>query len=358
MSVDPKTQHLRDLYAEAQLGGGEQHIDRQHARGKLTARERLDILLDEGSLREIDAFVRHQSRNFGIDKQRFLGDGVVTGWGTIDGRPVYVYAQDFTVVGGSLSKAQADKICKVMDLALKNGAPLIGLNDSGGARIQEGVDSLAGYGNIFVRNVLTSGVVPQISGILGPCAGGAVYSPAITDFILMVQGTSQMFITGPAVIKAVTHEEISAEELGGANTHASQSGVASFTTENDEECLNLIRELISYIPQNNMEDPPFVPTDDPEDRQDEDLVNVVPDSPMKPYDMHEVIDRVVDDGEFLEVHERWAENIIVGFAHLGGYSVGIVANQPAMLAGVLDIQASRKAARFIRFCDAFNIPLV
>ena len=358
MSVDPKTQHLRGLYAEAQLGGGEQHIDRQHARGKLTARERLDILLDDGSFREIDAFVRHQSTSFGIDKQRFLGDGVVTGWGTIDGRPIYVYAQDFTVVGGSLSKAQADKICKVMDLALKNGAPLIGLNDSGGARIQEGVDSLAGYGNIFVRNVLTSGVVPQISGILGPCAGGAVYSPAITDFILMVQGTSQMFITGPAVIKAVTHEEISAEELGGANTHASRSGVASFTAENDEECLNLIRELISYIPQNNMEDPPFVPTDDPEDRQDEDLVNVVPDSPMKPYDMHEVIDRVVDDGEFLEVHERWAENIIVGFAHLGGYSVGIVANQPAMLAGVLDIQASRKAARFIRFCDAFNIPLV
>jgi len=358
MSVDPKTQHLRDLYAEARLGGGQQRIDRQHARGKMTARERLNVLLDKDSFREIDAFVRHQCTNFGIDKQRYLGDGVVTGWGTIQGRLVYVYAQDFTVVGGSLSKAQAEKICKVMDLALKNGAPIIGLNDSGGARIQEGVDSLAGYGNIFVRNVLTSGVVPQISGILGPCAGGAVYSPAITDFIFMVQGTSQMFITGPDVIRAVTHEEITAEELGGAMTHASRSGVASFTAEDDEGCLNLIRELISYIPQNNTEDPPFVPTDDPEDRQDEELAGIIPDSPMKPYDMHEIINRVVDDGQFLEVHERWAENIIVGFARLGGYSVGVVANQPAMLAGVLDIQASRKAARFIRFCDAFNIPLV
>jgi acetyl-CoA carboxylase carboxyltransferase component len=324
----------------------------------MTARERLDTLLDPGSFREIDAFVRHQCTNFGIDKQRYLGDGVVTGWGTIEGRPVYVYAQDFTIVGGSLSKTQAEKICKVMDLALKNGAPIIGLNDSGGARIQEGVDSLAGYGNIFVRNVLTSGVVPQISGILGPCAGGAVYSPAITDFIFMVQGTSQMFITGPDVIKAVTHEEITAEELGGAKTHASRSGVASFTAENDEECLSRIRELLSYLPQNNTEDPPFVPTEDPEDRQDEDLATIIPDSPMKPYDMHEVINHLVDDGQFMEVHEHWAENIIVGFARFGGFSAGIIANQPAMLAGVLDIQASRKAARFIRFCDAFNIPLV
>jgi len=358
MSVDKKVQHLRDLVAEAKLGGGQKRIDRQHARGKMTARERLDILLDEGSFREIDAFVKHQSTNFGVEKQRYLGDGVVIGWGTIQGRPVYVYSQDFTVIGGSLSKAQAEKICKVMDLAMKNGAPIIGLNDSGGARIQEGVDSLAGYGNIFVRNVLISGVVPQLSGILGPSAGGAVYSPAITDFIFMVQGTSQMFITGPDVIRAVTHEEITAEELGGAMTHATKSGVASFAAEDEEQCLGLIRELLGYVPQNNMEDPPFVPTSDPEDRQEPGLADVIPDSPMKPYNMHEVIDRVVDDGQFLEVHSRWAENIIVGFARLGGFSVGIVANQPAMLAGVLDIRASRKAARFIRFCDAFNIPLV
>jgi len=358
MNIEDKVKQLRQMREQARLGGGQERIDRQHARGKMTARERLEKLLDPGSFRELDMFVTHRAVGFGIEKQKYLGDSVVTGWGTINGRRVYVFSQDFTVFGGSLSEVHAEKVCKVMDLALKNGAPLIGLNDSGGARIQEGVVSLAGYAYIFLRNVLASGVIPQISAIMGPCAGGAVYSPAMTDFILMTKDTSHMFITGPDVIRAVTHEEVTFEELGGAMTHASKSGVAHFAAEDEEHCLALIRQLLSYIPQNNLEDPPFVPTADPEDRMDEELGTIVPDSPTKAYDMKEVIRRVVDDGQFLEVHEHWARNIIVGFARLGGYSVGIVANQPAVLAGVLDIDASRKGARFVRFCDAFNIPIV
>ena len=343
---------------QAQLGGGQERIDRQHAQGKLTARERIEKLLDPGSFRELDMFVTHRATGFGVEKQKYLSDSVVTGWGTINGRLVYVFSQDFTVFGGSLSEVHAEKVCKVMDLAMKNGAPVIGLNDSGGARIQEGVVSLAGYAYIFLRNVLASGVIPQISAILGPCAGGAVYSPAMTDFILMVKGTSHMFITGPDVIKAVTREEVTFEELGGAMTHATKSGVAHFAAENEEHCFELIRKLLSYIPQNNMEDPPFVPTADPEDRMDEELKRIIPESPTRPYDVKEVIRRVVDNGEFLEVHEHWAQNIVVGFARLGGFSVGIVANQPLVLAGVLDIEASRKAARFVQFCDCFNIPIV
>ncbi len=358
MGIEEKLEHLRKLREQARLGGGKERIERQHAKGKLTARERIEKLLDPGSFREIDMFVTHRATGFGIEKQKYLGDSVVTGWGTINGRLVYVFSQDFTVFGGSLSEVHAEKVCKIMDLAMKNGAPVIGLNDSGGARIQEGVVSLAGYAYIFLRNVLASGVIPQISAILGPCAGGAVYSPAMTDFILMTKETSHMFITGPEVIKAVTREEVTFEELGGAMTHAAKSGVAHFAAENEEHCLALIRQLLSYIPQNNLEDPPFVPTTDPEDRMDEGLKTIIPDSPTQPYDMKEVIRRVVDEGTFLEVHEHWAQNIVVGFARLGGYSVGIVANQPMVLAGVLDINASRKAARFVRFCDAFNIPLV
>ena len=358
MGIDEKLGQLRKMREQAQLGGGKERIERQHAKGKLTARERVEKLLDPGSFREIDMFVTHRATGFGIEKQKYLGDSVVTGWGTINGRLVYVFSQDFTVFGGSLSEVHAEKVCKIMDLAMKNGAPVIGLNDSGGARIQEGVVSLAGYAYIFLRNVLASGVIPQISAILGPCAGGAVYSPAMTDFILMTKDTSHMFITGPEVIKAVTREEVTFEELGGAMTHASRSGVAHFAAENEEHCLALIRQLLSYIPQNNLEDPPFVPTADPEDRMDEELKTIIPDSPTQPYDMKEVIRRVVDEGTFLEVHEHWAQNIVVGFARLGGYSVGIVANQPMVLAGVLDINASRKAARFVRFCDAFNIPLI
>jgi len=352
MALDPKVEKLRQLREKARLGGGKERIEKQHAKGKLTARERLDLLLDEGSFRELDMFVTHRATEFGLAERKFLGDGVVTGYGTVDGRLVYVFSQDFTVFGGSLGEA------KVMDLAMKNGAPIIGINDSGGARIQEGVAALGGYADIFLRNTLASGVIPQISAIMGPCAGGAVYSPALTDFIIMVEGTSHMFITGPEVIKAVTREEVSFEELGGAMTHNTKSGVAHFAAKDEEEAIGLIRRLLSFLPQNNMEDPPFVPTGDPADRMDEALDAIVPDSPTKPYDMKEVIRRVVDDGDFLEVHAHYAQNIVVGFARLGGHSVGIVANQPRVLAGVLDIDASDKAARFVRFCDCFNIPIV
>jgi len=358
MSVDSKVEKLNQMREQAQMGGGQERIDKQHAKGKLTARERLEKLLDPGTFREIDSFVTHRATSFGLDKKKFLGDSVVTGWGTVGGRQVYVFAQDFTVIGGSLSEVHAEKICKVMDLAMKNGAPVIGLDDSGGARIQEGVSSLAGYGYIFLRNVMASGVVPQISVILGPCAGGAVYSPAITDFVFMVKDTSHMFITGPDVVKAVTREEVSFEELGGAMTHNSKSGVAHFAAQDEEHCLGLIRQLLTYVPQNNLEDPPFFPTADPEDRLDEELQAIVPDNPNKPYDMKDIIRRVVDDGHFFEVHEHWAQNIVVGFARFGGFSVGVVANQPMVMAGALDIDASNKAARFVRFCDAFNIPLV
>ena len=358
MSVDPKLAKLHDMQAQARLGGGQDRIDRQHAKGKLTARERIEALLDPGTFREIDPFVTHRTVGFGMEEQRILGDSVVTGWGKIAGRPIYVFSQDFTVFGGSLGEVHAEKVCKIMDMAMKNGAPVIGLNDSGGARIQEGVVSLAAYAFVFLRNVLASGVVPQISAIMGPCAGGAVYSPAMTDFILMVKETSFMHITGPDVIKAVTREEVTSEELGGAMVHNSRSGVAHFAAENEEDCFGQIRALLSYLPQNNMEDPPFVPTDDPADRMDEALDSLVPDNPNKPYNMKDVIHRVVDDGEFLEVHAHWAPNILVGFARMGGFAVGIVAQQPMALAGVLDIDSSIKAARFVRFCDCFNIPII
>ena len=358
MSVDVKIEKLAQMRQQAQMGGGQERIDRQHKKGKMTARERLEKFLDPGSFQELDMLVTHRGVGFGIEERKYLGDSVVTGWGTVNGRQVFVFAQDFTVFGGSLSEVHSEKICKVMDLAMKNGAPVIGLDDSGGARVQEGVSSLAGYGYIFLRNVMASGVVPQISAILGPCAGGAVYSPAITDFVLMVKDTSHMFITGPDVVKAVTREEVTFEDLGGAGAHSSKSGVAHFAAENEDHCLSLIRQLLSYIPQNNLEDPPYVPTVDPEDRMDEELVSIIPDSPTKPYDMKDILHRVVDDGHFFEVHEGWAQNIMVGFARFGGFSTGIVANQPAMLAGSLDIDASIKAARFVRFCDAFNIPLV
>jgi len=358
MTVDPKIQQLRDMREKAKLGGGEKRIERQHAKGKLTARERIEKLLDPGSFREMDMFVTHRTVGFGMEEKKFLSDSVVTGWGKIDGRLVYVFSQDFTVFGGSLGEVHAEKICKVMDLAIKNGAPVIGLNDSGGARIQEGVVSLAAYAYVFLRNVMASGVVPQISAILGPCAGGAVYSPAMTDFTLMVKGTSFMHITGPEVVKTVTREEVTSEELGGAMTHNTKSGVAHFAAEDEDDCLQLTRSLLSYMPQNNMEDPPFVPSDDPPDRMDETLNTIVPDNPNKPYDMKEVIRRVADDEVFLEVHRHWAQNIVIGFARLGGFSVGIVAQQPQVMAGVLDINASIKAARFVRFCDAFNIPII
>ncbi|MCS6844784.1 MAG: acyl-CoA carboxylase subunit beta [Caldilineales bacterium] len=351
-------EQLRSFRQRALLGGGEERIAKQHAGGKLTARERLDLLLDRGSFRELDMFVTHRIHDFGLEKQRILGDGVVTGYGTINGRLVYVFAQDFTVFGGTLSEAHAEKICKIMDLAMKNGAPIIGLNDSGGARIQEGVVSLGGYADVFQRNTMASGVIPQISLIMGPCAGGAVYSPAITDFIIMVQKTSYMFVTGPDVVKAVTHEEVTFEELGGALTHASKSGVAHFMAQDEEEAIYIAQRLLSFIPQNNMEDPPYVkPKDDPL-REDAILDTIVPDNPNKAYNMKDVICHVVDDGDFLEVHEHWAQNLIVGFARLGGHSVGIVAQQPMVLAGVLDIDASIKGARFVRFCDCFNIPIV
>ncbi len=358
MSTADKLERLRALREESRLGGGEKRIEQQHARGKLSARERLDLLLDEGTFTEFDAFVTHRASEFGLEDELYLGDGVVTGSGKIDGRLVFVYSQDFTVFGGSLSEAHAEKICKVMDLALENGVPIIGLSDSGGARIQEGVASLGGYADIFLRNTLASGVVPQISLVMGPCAGGAVYSPAITDFVVMVDGTSYMFVTGPNVVKTVTHETIDMEGLGGADVHAGTSGIAHFALDSEIECLESIRRLFYYIPQNNREDAPRRATDDPFDRADAQLLSIVPDEPSKPYDMHDVIRHVVDDGDFYEVHGEFAQNIIVGFAHLGGHSVGIVANQPAVLAGVLDINSSVKGARFVRFCDAFNIPIV
>ncbi|HEY8477167.1 MAG TPA: acyl-CoA carboxylase subunit beta, partial [Chloroflexota bacterium] len=353
-----KIEQLHQMREAARLGGGAHRIEQQHAKGKLTARERLDLLLDEGTFQEIDAFVTHRATEFGLAEERYLGDGVVTGYGRIDGRLVFVFAQDFTVFGGSLSEAHGAKICKVMDLAMKNGAPIIGLNDSGGARIQEGVVSLGAYAEIFLRNTLASGLVPQISLILGPCAGGAVYSPAITDFTIMVRGTSYMFITGPNVVKAVTHEDVTFEELGGADVHSTRSGVAHFAVSSEAEALALTRRLLSYLPSNNVDDPPRLPPTDPADRMDEALNDIVPDQPTRSYDMHEVIRRVVDHGEFLEVHADFARNLIVGFARLDGRSVGIVAQQPSVLAGVLDIDASVKGARFVRFCDAFNIPLV
>src|SRR6476646_3775684 len=358
MTMREKLDLLERRVAEAEQGGGERRVKAQHAKGKLSARERLDLLLDDGSFVELDRFVTSRSAASADGDSSVFGDGVVTGYGRIDGRLVYVFSQDFTVFGGSLSEAHAEKICKVMDLAVRNGAPMIGLNDSGGARIQEGVVSLGGYADIFLRNTLASGVVPQISAILGPCAGGAVYSPAITDFTYMVRGSSYMFVTGPNVVKTVTHEDVTMEELGGADTHAGKSGVAHFASDSETECLQSIRDLFRFIPSNNLGDPPRGPGTDPRDRRDESLLDVVPDNANKPYDMHEVINRVVDDGEFYEVQRDYATNIICGFAHLGGFSVGIVANQPAVLAGVLDINASLKAARFIRFCDAFNIPLV
>jgi acetyl-CoA carboxylase carboxyltransferase component len=358
MTVDPKVQKLRDIRAQAQLGGGQARIDRQHAQGKLTARQRIERLLDPGTFRELDMFVAHRTVGFGIEEQKYLGDSVVTGWGQIEGRLVYVFSQDFTVFGGSLGEVHAEKVCKVMDLAMKNGAPIIGLNDSGGARIQEGVVSLAAYAYVFLRNVLASGVVPQISAIMGPCAGGAVYSPAMTDFILMVKNTSFMHITGPDVIKAVTREEVTSEQLGGAMVHNARSGVAHFAAEDEEDCFYQIRKLFGYLPQNNMEDPPFVPTDDPGDRMDEELDNLVPDNPNKPYNIKDVIRRVVDGGDFFEVQEHWAQNILIGFGRLGGFSVGIVAQQPMVLAGVLDIDSAIKAARFVRLCDCFNIPII
>ncbi|NPA93271.1 MAG: acyl-CoA carboxylase subunit beta [Chloroflexi bacterium] len=355
---NPKIEQLRKLKTQARLGGGPKRIEARHKKGKLTARERLDLLLDRGSFREIDMFVTHRATEFGMAEKRYLGDGVVTGWGTIEGRLVFVYSQDFTVMGGSLGEAHARKIIKIMDMALKNGAPVIGLNDSGGARIQEGVDSLGGYAEIFLRNTMASGVIPQISVIMGPAAGGAVYSPAITDFIFMVRGSSYMFVTGPQVVKAVTHEDVTFEELGGADVHASKSGVAHVVHDSEAETLMAVRRLLSYLPQNNMEDPPVVETGDDPLRMEAALDTIVPDDPSKPYDIKEVIRLVVDHGEFYEIHEHFAPNIVVGFARLGGRTVGIIANQPAVLAGVLDINASTKAARFIRFCDAFNIPLV
>ncbi len=358
MSLEEKFKKFEERDKLAEFGGGKERIERQHKAGRKTARERLDDLLDKNTFVEVDKFVTHRATDFGIDKNKILGDGVVAGYGKIDGRLVYVFAQDFTVFGGTLSRANADKIIKIMDLALKMGAPVIGLNDSGGARIQEGVESLAGYADIFYRNTISSGVIPQISAVLGPCAGGAVYSPAITDFIMMVKNTSYMFVTGPDVIKTVTHEEVTKEDLGGAITHNSKSGVAHFVAEDDERAMMMLRELLSFIPSNNMEDPPMKPCTDDIHREDEKLQTIVPEDPNKPYDIKEIITTVVDDHNFFEVMPYYAQNIIIGFARFGGRSVGIVANQPANLAGVLDINSSVKGARFVRFCDAFNIPLV
>ncbi len=357
-ALTERIEELKRRLEAAELGGGRKRIEKQHAAGKLTARERIELLLDAGSFVEIDALVTHRCRDFGMDKVSIPGDGVVCGYGTVDGRLVYVFAQDFTVFGGSLSETNAAKICKVMDLAVENGAPILGLNDSGGARIQEGVASLGGYADIFLRNTLASGVVPQISAVLGPCAGGAVYSPAITDFIFMVEGTSYMFVTGPEVIRTVTHEEVSKEELGGASTHAARSGVCHLTVPNDAACLAALRELLSYLPSNNLDDPPAGASEDDPNRESDELDTLVPEDPNKPYDIKRLIAAVVDDGKFFEIHAQYARNIVVGFARVGNRSVGIVANQPAWLAGVLDIDASLKGARFVRFCDAFNIPLV
>src|SRR5437763_554621 len=358
MTMREKLELLQQRRAQSELGGGAERIAAQHDKGKMTARERLEVLLDAGTFVELDRFVTHRSTDFGLADEKYLGDGVVTGYGRIDGRLVYVFSQDFTVFGGSLSEAHAEKICKVMDLALKNGAPMVGLNDSGGARIQEGVASLGGYADIFLRNTLASGVIPQISAILGPCAGGAVYSPAITDFIFMVRRISYMFVTGPSVVKTVTHEEVDFEKLGGADVHGGTSGIAQFVHDSELESLTAIRPLLSFLPGNNLDTPPIRTPDDPSDRRDEGLLDVVPDEPAQPYDMHEVLKRVVDGGAFLEVQRDYGGNLIVGFARLAGRPVGIVANQPAALAGVLDIAASLKGARFIRFCDAFNIALV
>ncbi len=355
---DPKIGKLRQLKSQARLGGGEERIERQHQKGRLTARERIDLFLDKGSFREVDAFVTHRTDDFGLEDRKYLGDSVVTGWGTVNNRLVYVFAQDFTVLGGSLGEVHAEKIIKIMDMAMKNGAPLIGLNDSGGARIQEGVVSLGGYADIFLKNTLASGVIPQISVIMGPCAGGAVYSPALTDFIFMVRGSSYMFITGPNVVKTVTHEEVTFKDLGGADVHAEKSGVCHVAADSEADALYLVQKLLGYIPQNNMEDPPFVPSDDNPLRREEALDTIIPDDPSKPYDIKEVIGLIVDRGEFFEIHASYAQNIVIGFARLGGHSIGIVANQPAYLAGVLDIDSSEKAARFVRFCDAFNIPIL
>lgn len=353
-----RLQHLQQMRELAKQGGGQKRIDSQHDKGKNTARERISMLLDPESFEEFDPFITHRCRDFGLEKQQYPGDGVITGTGTIDGRRVFVFSQDFTIFGGSLSETFAKKICKVMDMAVTMGAPIIGLNDSGGARIQEGVLSLAGYGDIFLRNVKASGVIPQISAILGPCAGGAVYSPAITDFVIMTENTSYMFVTGPKVVKTVTREEVDNETLGGAMVHCSRTGVSHFAATNEQEAILLIRKLFSYLPKNNMEEPPLYPCSDPVERIDESLNTIIPDSPNKPYSMQDVILSIVDDREFLEIHRHYAQNIIIGFARMNGNSVGIVANEPAILAGVLDINSSIKAARFVRFCDAFNIPIL
>jgi propionyl-CoA carboxylase beta chain len=352
-----KIQQLDQKIREAKLGGGEKRIESQHKKGKMTARERVHFLMDEGSFEEIGMLVTHRSSDFGLEKEKYLGDGVITGYGTVNGKPVYVFAQDFTVFGGSLSETHAEKICKIMDLAMKNGAPVIGLNDSGGARIQEGVVSLGGYADIFYRNVRSSGVIPQISAIMGPCAGGAVYSPALTDFVMMVEDNSYMFVTGPNVVKTVTHEEVTAEELGGAMTHASKSGITHFTSANDIECIKNIRQLLSYIPQNCEEEPERLPYESSNEIREQ-LNSIIPENPNQPYDIRSVIEHVIDGDSFLEVQKDFAENMVVGFARLGGRSIGIVANQPAFLAGVLDIKSSQKGSRFVRFCDSFNIPLL
>jgi acetyl-CoA carboxylase carboxyltransferase component len=358
MNKSAKIDQLERARQEAIRGGGPEKIEAQHERGRLAARERLELLLDHGSFHETDMFVAHRTYDFDLDKRKYLCDSVVTGWGTIEGRLVYVFSQDFTIFGGSLGEVHAEKVCKIMDMALKNGAPIIGLNDSGGARIQEGVVSLGAYAEIFLRNTLASGVIPQISAIMGPCAGGAVYSPALTDFIFMVRRSSYMFVTGPDVVRAVTHEDVDFEQLGGADVHATTSGVCHYMAENEVDCLTKIRSLLSYLPQNNLEDPPFVPSADDPLRAERALDHIVPEDPSKPYEMRNVVRMVVDNGEFLEIHEHYAPNMLVGFARLGGHSVGIVANQPAILAGVLDINSSDKAARFVRFCDAFNLPLI
>jgi acetyl-CoA carboxylase carboxyltransferase component len=358
VSSEERLQRLLDLKAASRQGGGAARIEAQHKRGKLTARERLDILLDEGSFEELDALVKHHVTDFALDKQNYSGDSVVTGYGRVDGRQVFVFAQDFTVVGGTLSEVAGQKICKIMDLAMRSGAPLIGLNDGGGARVQEGVASLSGYGEIFTRNTLASGVIPQLSVVMGPTAGGAVYSPAITDFIFMTQDTGQMYITGPDVVRAVTGEEVTHEQLGGASAHGTRSGVAHFTIAGDEACLQEVRRLLSFLPANNMEDPPAIDADDDPLRTSPDLLTIVPDESNRPYDIRDVIHRIVDGGDFMEVHAGFAQNIVVGFARLDGHPVGIVGNQPLVLAGVLDIDASRKAARFVRFCDCFNVPIV
>jgi acetyl-CoA carboxylase carboxyltransferase component len=356
--MQDKIKELLALRAKAKLGGGEKRIEKQHSQGKFTARERINMLLDEGSFEEFDMFVTHRCTNFGMEKEKYLGDGVVTGYGSVDGRLVYVFAQDFTTFGGSLSETHAAKICKVLEQAMKMGAPVIGINDSGGARIQEGVNSLAGYASIFQRNILASGVVPQISAIFGPCAGGAVYSPALTDFVMMIKNTSYMFLTGPKVVKTVTGEDVTTEDLGGASIHATKSGVAQFVAENEEDGIKMIRRLLSFLPSNNMETPPEIECNDPVERVNDLLNDIIPENPTKPYDVKSVITSIVDNGEFLEVHALYAKNIVIGFARMGGMSVGIVANQPLHMAGVLDINASRKGARFVRFCDAFNIPIV